>query len=40
VVLANTTSNSDVVSPTARDAESLAEFIGLMAASVTSVPAP
>lgn len=37
VVLANASSNSDVESATARDAETLSEFIGLLAASTTSV---
>jgi len=37
VVLANASSNSDVESATARDAETLSEFIGLLAASETAV---
>ena len=37
VVLANTSSSNDVESATARDAETLSEFIGLSAASETAV---
>ena len=40
VVLDNASTNSDVETATARDAETLSEFIGLLAATETTVPAP